>query len=78
MPIKVPEYDSTDLESGPLNGSFRHGGHVSLGHTEAWKTASFDLEECRFDNRANDADFRLAVHGGEKKLAVCRVAVTRR
>ncbi|MGI6458492.1 MAG: DUF5010 domain-containing protein [Candidatus Hydrogenedentales bacterium] len=72
------EYDSTDLESGPLNGSFRHGGHVWLGHTQAWKTASFDLEQCRFDNRANDADFRLAVHGGEKKLAVCRVAVTRR
>jgi len=72
------EYDSTDLESGPVSGSFRHGGDVALAQTGAWKTATFDLEECRFDNRANGADFRLAVRGGAKELAVCRVAVTRK
>jgi hypothetical protein len=56
----------------------RHGGSVTLGQTEGWKSQVFELEECRFDNRANGGDFRLAVRGGLKELAVSKVQVKRR
>lgn len=72
------EYDSTDLDSGPVSGSFRHGGSVALGQTESWQVASFELEECRFDNRANGEDFRLAVRGRAFDLAISKVAVGRK
>ncbi|MEA3365115.1 MAG: DUF5010 domain-containing protein, partial [Candidatus Hydrogenedentes bacterium] len=72
------EYDSTDLDSGPVNGAFRHGGSVTLGQTEAWKSAVFELEQCRFDNRTNGGDFRLAVRGGPKELVVSKVQVRRK
>ncbi|HQM47244.1 MAG TPA: DUF5010 domain-containing protein [Candidatus Hydrogenedentes bacterium] len=72
------EYDSTDPESGPVSGSFRDGGSKTLGQTGVWQTAVFEIDKCRFGNRSNGGDFRLAVRGGAQELAVCKVTVLRK
>ena len=69
------EYDST--ESGPLEGSFSPAGSVSIGASGKWKTAEFTLPQCRFMNRCNGTDFRLAVVGGDLELAISRVELER-
>jgi len=65
------EYDST-VNEGPRDGAFRPAGRVSITGTGQWKTAEFKLSDCRFMNRANGADLRLAVTGGDMELAVRR------
>jgi hypothetical protein len=47
-----------------------------LGNTGQWKTATFELQDARFGDRTNGADFRFAVFGGD--LAVAEVVVERR
>jgi hypothetical protein len=71
-------YDSNDPKGSVREGAFKSGGRLELGHTKRWKTASFDLSGGRFADRCNGADFRLAALGGDAKLAVSRVVVTRR
>jgi hypothetical protein len=71
------EYDNTDRTKGPLEGAFRKVGNVTVGNTGQWKTAEFTLPQCRFMNRCNDADFRIAVLGDKMELAVKKVVVKR-
>jgi len=61
-----------------VSGSFRDGGSKTLGQTGVWQTAVFEIDECRFGNRSNGGDFRLAVRGGAQELAVCKVTVLRK
>jgi len=71
------EYDNTDPAIGPMEGAFRKVGNVTIENTGQWKTAKFTLPRCRFMNRCNDADFRIAVLGGKTELAVKKVVVKR-
>ena len=71
------EYDNTDPTKGPLEGAFRKVGNVTIKSTGQWKTAEFTLTQCRFMNRCNDADFRIAVLGEKMELAVKKVEVKR-
>jgi hypothetical protein len=66
------EYDST-VDEGPLAGAFRPAGATAVADTGKWKTVEFRLSDCRFMNRCNGADLRLAVTGGNLELAVSRV-----
>jgi hypothetical protein len=63
------EYDST-VNEGPLDGAFRPAGSVTIDGAGQWKTAQFKLSDCRFMNRTNGVDLRLAVVGGDMELAV--------
>lgn len=65
------EYDST-VDEGPLDGAFRPAGAITLAGAGTWKTAEFRLPDCRFMNRCNGADLRLAVVGGDVELTVSR------
>ncbi len=68
------EYDST-RDEGPLAGAFRPAGATAVAGTGTWKMAQFRLPECRFMNRGNGADLRLAVTGGGMELAVSRAEI---
>ena len=70
------EYDSM-VSEGPRDGAFRPAGGAALAGTGQSKTAEFRLPDCRFMNRSNGADFRLAAGGGALELAVSRVEVDR-
>jgi hypothetical protein len=66
------EYDST-VNEGPFGGAFRPAGGVAITGTGLWKTAEFQLPDCRFMNRCNGADLRLVAGGQEMELAVTHV-----
>lgn len=68
------EYDST-VDEGPLDGAFRMAGSVGLLGSREWKEAEIVLPDCRFMNRCNGADFRLAITGGPMELAIAEVEV---
>ncbi len=70
------EYDST-VDEGPLDGAFRPAGSIVVTGTGQWKTAEFKLPDCRFMNRCNGADLRLAVTGGDLDVAVRSVELRR-
>jgi hypothetical protein len=72
------EYDNVDETRGPREGAFRAAGGVEVGDTGKWKTARFELARCRFMNRCNGADLRIAVLGGELSLAVREVVVEKK
>ncbi len=72
------EYDNVDATKGAREGAFRAGGRAEVGQTEQWKTASLPLGRCRFMNRCNGADFRIAVLGGDMSLAVREVVVEKK
>lgn len=60
------QYDSNG--AGPVGGAFRGAGDgafeaVKPAGTDAWLTHTFHIEDGRFENRANGADFRLTSHG---------------
>jgi len=68
------EYDSLDPGGSVREGAFKAGGRVEIGGTGEWRSAQFDLDDARFADRANGADFRFAVQGaGELALAAVRV-----
>jgi len=69
------EYDSSNPSEGIYEGAFRPNGNVEIKNSGQWKTAKFTLPECRFMNRCNGADFRLAILGGE--LTVSKVALVK-
>ncbi|MHC4165964.1 MAG: DUF5010 domain-containing protein [Planctomycetota bacterium] len=71
------EYDNVDENKGAIDGAFRRGGNVAINGTGRWKTAEFKLKQCRFMNRCNGTDLRIAVLGGDMALAVSKVKVTR-
>lgn len=71
------EYDNADPTKGAVDGAFRSAGSVPVKGTGGWKTAEFILAQCRFMNRCNGADLRIAVLGGEMELAISKVKVTR-
>ena len=68
------EYDS-EVDEGPLDGAFRPAGSVPVAGSGKWKTAEMLLPDCRFMNRCNGTDFRLAISGGQMELAIRRVEV---
>ena len=68
-------YDHVDPAKSVREGAFATGPRVQVGKSGEWKRAELRLEGCRFSNRANGSDFRLAIFGGD--LAVSRVAVER-
>lgn len=70
------QYDSDDPTAGPNDGAFRDGPSYPVGRS-GWRRAHARLDRVRFANRTNDADFRLAVHGGPGKLTVREVVVRR-
>jgi hypothetical protein len=68
------QYDSQDPAGSVREGAFKAGGKVTLGNTEEWKTATFQLEDAKFANRSNGSDFRLSVLGtGDLAVARCEV-----
>jgi len=69
------EYDSSNPQKGQYEGAFRPAGDIKIGQTGQWITVCLPLKECRFMNRGNGADFRLAILGGE--LAVSKVRLER-
>jgi len=66
------EYDSA-VSEGPRDGAFRPAGSTAVADTNQWKTARFQLPDCRLQNRCNGADLRLVATGAGLKLAVSRV-----
>jgi len=71
------EYDNTNPQIGPHEGAFRPAGNIPVEENEEWKTVSFTLPECRFMNRCNGADFRIAVLGRDLTLAISKVKLVR-
>jgi len=71
------EYDNANPEKGLFEGAFRAVEGVSIGESGKWKTREFTLPQCRFMNRCNGTDFRIAVLGGDLTLAVSRVELVR-
>jgi len=71
------EYDNTDTSKGAIEGAFRTAGNVAVKGTGDWKTTEFTLARCRFMNRANGADLRIVVLGGDLALAVSKIKLTR-
>jgi len=71
------EYDNEDPTAGPVGGAFRAGPTFKVGQTGVWRTVTVQLPHVRFANRANRADFRLAIHGGQGRLTVREVMVRR-
>ena len=69
------EYDSSNSAEGIYEGAFRPTGSVEIKDSGQWRTARFALPECRFMNRCNGVDFRLAIVGGE--LPVSRIRLER-
>jgi hypothetical protein len=58
---------------GSHEGTFRLAGNIPVGRTGKWKTARFTLPQCRFMNRCNGTDFRIAILGGDMVLAISKV-----
>jgi len=71
------QYDNADESNGPVQGAFRSSKTVKLSDSGKWKTVAIKLPRCRFVNRANGADFRLAAFGGKCELAVCGIILRR-
>ncbi|MHC4743770.1 MAG: DUF5010 domain-containing protein [Planctomycetota bacterium] len=67
------EYDSSNSNEGRFEGAFRPGRSVEVGKSGEWKTAEVLLKECRFMNRCNGVDLRLAILGGELTVGKVRV-----
>jgi hypothetical protein len=60
------QYDSNG--AGPVAGAFRGAGDgafeaIKPAGTDTWLAYTFHIEDGRFENRANGADFRLTSHG---------------
>ena len=72
------EYDNVDVSQGPVQGAFRASKSVKLTGTGQWKTATIQLSQSRFVNRANGADFRLTPLGGNLELAVSKIELLKK
>jgi len=62
-------YDSSDQEfklvDGYPMGTWKDAEEkIVLEDTGKWKTATFHIEDARFENNCNGADFRLEIPGG--------------
>jgi len=71
------EYDNANPQMGSHEGTFRPVGNIPVGRTGKWKTARFTLPQCRFMNRCNGTDFRIAILGGDLALAISKVKLVR-
>jgi hypothetical protein len=71
------EYDNTNSQIGPHEGAFRPVGNVVFEGSNKWKTASLLLPQCRFMNRCNGTDFRIAVSGGDLELAISKTTLSK-
>ncbi|MCP4641125.1 MAG: DUF5010 domain-containing protein [bacterium] len=71
------QYDNTNREIGSVSGAFREGGEVTLGGTDEWRTATFELPDVLFANRANGSDLRFQAVGGAMELTISEVVVVR-
>lgn len=73
----IVQYDNNDPNIGTRAGAFRPTRHVTVGKTNTWRTATLQLPDVRFVNRANNADLRLAPIGGEHHLTIREVILRR-
>jgi len=71
------EYDNTDPQRSVRDGAFRPVGKVQIENTNKWRTVEFYLPNCRFTNRSNGADFRIAVIGDPLELSLSNVTLKR-
>jgi len=72
------QYDSFDTKSSVRDGAFRSTDTQEIQGSGQWSMAKFTLPACRFANRCNGADLRIAILGGERELAVRRVVLCRK
>ena len=70
------EYDSVAPEASVREGAFKAGQSITCGNTGKWRTVTVAIEDGRFANRSNGADFRLAVTGGD--LTIRRITAQRK
>lgn len=69
------EYDNGNAGIGTRDGAFRPSNPVTVGSTGTWRTVRQVLTDVRFIGRTNNADFRLAVTGGQARLTVREVSI---
>jgi uncharacterized protein YecT (DUF1311 family) len=70
------EFDSNDPKSSVREGAFHPlNRKVECHGTGVWEAAALTIDDCRFANRCNGGDLRLAVTGGD--LAVRKIVVMR-
>ncbi|MBN1844960.1 MAG: DUF5010 domain-containing protein [Sedimentisphaerales bacterium] len=67
------QYDNADPAAGAVQGAFRGGETVRLTGSGQWRTVTLPLARCRFANRANGADFRLAPLGETLDLVIADI-----
>lgn len=67
------QYDHVDASKSVREGAFAPGPTIETGQEGEWHRVEFRLEGCRFADRCNGADFRLAIGAGD--LAIVRAAV---
>ena len=72
------EYDNNDVKHGLLDGAFRATRPVAVGNTGQWRTVRLHLPDVRFAGRANGADLRVCVTGGQRRLTVREIILERR
>jgi len=71
------DYDSSDFASGPRGGALRPTRYVTVGRTGTWRSVCLQLPDVWFCNRADGADWRIAVEGGDQRLTA-REAIVRK
>lgn len=69
------EYDNTDPRIGVRDGAFRQSRAIPVGPSGTWRTVKLVLPQVRFIDRANNADLRLAVTGGKRRLVIREIIV---
>ena len=69
------EYDSRDRKGSVHAGAFKALPPTPPLESGAWHTVDFKIEDARFINRANGADFRLSAEGNDFAVSRIRVSV---
>ncbi|HOQ87045.1 MAG TPA: DUF5010 domain-containing protein [Phycisphaerae bacterium] len=64
------EYDGSDPQASVREGAFRPSREINVGSSGTWRTVKLILPQVRFIDRANNADFRLAVFGNQRRLTI--------
>jgi len=69
------EYDSTDesVQKCPIPGAFKdYPEKVEIEDSGKWKTFTFNIEDARFNNSCNGADFRFS---GEGEFYIAKITI---
>jgi len=71
------EYDSTDeaVQKCPTAGAFKdYPEKIEIEDSGKWKTFTFRIEDGRFNNSCNGADFRFSAEG---EFCISRITITK-